>query len=327
MGTFAQKWKRRIRHYTNDFAQRIHPTWLDHPLNIQIDTHNYCNLWMKRGKGCEYCNVKPGAGWKISRGWMPTKMVEYIIGYWAAHGAESIAPYINGEPMMDKRLLHFCDVAQENGLFVVVDTNGTLYENRNLLVHPAIREVRFSISANTPETYRKVHGQPVYERAISTLEWFLDNRMPSQQPILHFIASATNIHEVDDYIERWRGIHMRIFPLHRVPTIQLQSDKMAKVDYWWDNAKQPNRPLVVHPNGKTGIEYLRPYETCQGKAETRRLGANLVRFAARVAEAEAARPVFPVQGPPLTTEQLADIILRLRSKGIDLDEELKKIGM
>jgi len=110
----------------------------------------------------------------------------------------------------------------------------------------------------------KIHGQPYYDQAISTLEWFLDNRLPEQRPMLHFIGDVNNIHELKDYIERWNGIYQRIFPLHRIHGVQLQSDNMPEINYWWDEAKQPNRPLIVHPNGKMELEYLRPYETCQG---------------------------------------------------------------
>jgi len=268
------KFKRRIKHHLRQITETIHPSWVDHPSNIQIDTHNYCNLWL-HGKGCIHCNVKPAGGWNLPRGWMPTDMIHYIIRYWGSHGAESVAPYINGEPMMDARLPWICDLCQKNGMYVLVDTNGTLYRFRRRLIHPNLREVRFSFSAVTPETYEKVHGAPLYEAAEKTIKWFLRNKLPSQTARLYFITNRFNMHEIDEYIKRWEGkAWITIFPLHEVPNIQLESTKTRPTpqDYWeqiterivGETPRQPYRPIDIYISGKRRIRHFPPYVTCQG---------------------------------------------------------------
>jgi len=266
--------KRRFTYVLRDLHERADPSWVKHPSNIQIDTHNYCNLWLN-GKGCIHCNVKPSGGWNLPRGWMPTEMIRYIIEYWGEHGAKSVAPYINGEPMMEFRLPWICDLCQENGMFVVVDTNGTLYKYRERLVHPNLKEVRFSFSAATPEVYEIVHGAPLYKHARKTIEWFLKNKHENQTARLYFITNKYNIHEIERYIKEWEGkARITLFPLHEVPNIQLESEKSRPEpqDYWdeitkkivGEYPKQPYRPIDIYVNGKRKIRHFPPYVACQG---------------------------------------------------------------
>lgn len=251
------------------------PEWVHHPLNIQIDTTNYCNLWMNGGKGCIHCNVKPTGGWKIPRGWMDTEMIEYIIDYWGNRGVHSVAPYINGEPMLDERLPWICDISQRNGMHVLVDTNGTLFDKRKNLVHPNLFQVRFTLSAITPETYNIVHGADLFREAEATIDWFLKNKLSNQYPMLYFITNRYNMQELTIYIKKWMGkTHLTLFPLHEVEGIQLKSTEHrpdAK-GYWNELTKkitgryprQPYRPIDMLPNGQRYTRHFERDLACQG---------------------------------------------------------------
>jgi len=250
------------------------PVWVKHPTNVQIDTHNYCNLWMQ-GKGCIHCNVKPGGGWNLPRGWMPTEMIEYIIRYWGKHGCKSVAPYINGEPLLDDRLPWICDISRKNGMHVLLDSNVTLYDQRRMLVHSNMKQVRCSFSAITPETYEIVHGADLYQEALATIEWFLKNRRPSQYPMLYFITDKYNQHELLPYIKKWMGrAHLTLFPLHEVEDIQTESEKTRPEDLsYWDKLTlkivgeipyQKSRPIDLFVDGRAEVRYFGPSNTCQG---------------------------------------------------------------
>ena len=193
------------------------PIWVKHPETIQLDTHNFCNL------SCEYCNVQHS--FNLPKGKMPLETVEYVLKYFGKKLMFSIALFMNGEPMLDERLPVMCSMAKQYcDTQCLIDTNGTIYENRKNLVHPNLKLVRFTISAITSETYAKVHGKPYFDKALATFNWFLKNKLPSQKPWLHFIACKDNEHELNMWIKHFNGIGRTIFPVHRNPEFQLNSE-------------------------------------------------------------------------------------------------------
>lgn len=251
------------------------PIWVRHPTNIQIEIHNYCNLWQGKGKGCIHCNVKPQCGWNLPRGFMPTEMFRFICEYWGKHGALDVAPYINGEYLLDDRAHELSDICRANGLATVIDTNGSLYDFRDRLVHINNTQVRFSYSATTAPTYEVVHGKDLFRDATKTVLWFLKNRKPNQYPMLYFITNKYNQHEILDYVKRWLGkAHLVLFPLHEVGDIQTASlaSKVDKKGHWarltrritGKFPKQPNRPINIYPNGVRRISHFQPWIACQG---------------------------------------------------------------
>lgn len=266
---------RRIRSIYRDLRFKIRgPEWVRCPNNIQIDTHNFCNLW-QRGKGCIHCNVKPSGGWGLKRAFMPDEMIQYIIEYWGNKGSKSIAPYVNGEPLLDSRLPWICDLTQQNKMHVEIDTNGTLFDNRKMLVHPAMKQVRFTFSALTPETYQIVHGADLFREVSSTVDWFLKNAGPGQYPMLYFITNKHNVEELFPYIKKWRGrLHITVFPLHEVGDIQEKSLENRFEHHSWSEITkkitgsyptQENRCIDIYPDGTAEVRYfLVPYEVCQG---------------------------------------------------------------
>lgn len=256
----------------NKFAS---PVWVKHPTNIQLETHNLCNLWQGSGKGCIHCNVKPSGKWNMKRGYMKDEIIEYVCDYWGKHGALDVAPYINGEFMLDKRAKWISDICEKNKLSVVIDTNGSLYKFRERIVHKNNTQIRFSYSANTRETYELIHGKNLFYDATKTIEWFLENKYPSQYPMLYYILNRYNLNEVYDYIKKWQGLaHIVIFPIHEVKNIQLESEKtkLENKDSWREITKkitgkypkQPCRPIDIYPDGKRRIRHFRFWESCQG---------------------------------------------------------------
>jgi len=243
------------------------PSWVYCPQDVQIDTHNYCNA------KCEFCNVKDGGAYEIPRGRMEDWMLKYIIDYWADYPQmRNICPYVNGEPLMDDRLPWICDYSLEKGKRVVVDTNGIEYKNREYLVHPNLIFLRFSICAVSRKTYEKVHGVDKLHDAMQTFNYVAKNRYPSQQIELHYMVTKNNEHEVEDYIKYFKGFKIKIFPLHRMPDIQLDSEKALGTDSQWiqdvssQEAWEASRPLFIYPNGYRERQVMPKYKTCQGMA-------------------------------------------------------------
>jgi len=243
------------------------PSWVECPQDVQIDTLNYCNL------SCKFCNVKAGGAYDIPRGRMSDEMLKYIIDYWAEYPQmKHICPYVNGEPLLDDRLPWICEYSQKKGMKVIVDTNGTLYEHRDYLVHPNMTLVRFSLSAITRETYEEVHGADKFYEALNTFHYVAKKAYPSQQIELHFMVCKDNEHEVDDWIKYFEGFKRKIFPLHRMPDIQLASEDALGEDSTWiqdvssQEAWEATRPLFIYPNGQRERQIMPKYKTCQGMA-------------------------------------------------------------
>jgi len=261
------------------------PNWVIAPQDIQIDTHNYCssthepdeegNL-IHRYAGCVFCNVKAGGSFKIPRGRMEDDLLFYIIEYWGSKkhlGVENICPYVNGDLIIDDRAHEIYDASEKVGLKVVLDTSANVYRNRDYLIHPNLRYIRFSLSAITPETYEKVQGCPKFDEAMKTFHYVMENKYPTQTVEMHFMVCKYNEHEIEDYISYFQKykVKIKVFPLHEMPDIQLNSTASLPSEKWrnvsdsleaWINS----RPVFIYPNGYRERQVMRSNRTCQGMA-------------------------------------------------------------
>jgi MoaA/NifB/PqqE/SkfB family radical SAM enzyme len=229
------------------------PVWVDYPENIQFDTQNQCNL------SCQYCNVKIGGCYNLPRGKIPLEIYETVLRHFGKkRGMWSISQFMNGEPTLDERLPKLVSLAMKHtGTPSLIDTNGTVTANRHLLLHPNLRLVRFTISAATRDTYRIVHGKDLFDDAVKNFKWFNEHKYPSQRAWLHFITTEDNKHEVDKWIQLFRGYGRTIFPVHVSP---MQKNSIEVKHKEW----QP-RPFAVYPDGSTHTvkpEPTSPYYPC-----------------------------------------------------------------
>lgn len=204
------------------FSKRfVSPLWVHHPAHIQIDVSNHCNL------SCTYCNVKQDGAFDLPQGEMNDETFSYVLNKIKKEvpGIVGIHPFGNGEPLLDKYLLwRATKIKKVCGVGCHIVTNGTVFKNRELLIHPNMIKVRFTISANTSETYARVHGKPLLGEALRTFYYFNDNKFDSQEVAVHYIVTKDNYHEVTDWIKRFKGYRRRIFSVHTHP-LQLDSEK------------------------------------------------------------------------------------------------------
>lgn len=226
------------------------PIWARMPESLQLDTHNYCTC------DCIYCN--PQHSFNLPHGWMPTEMFQRIVRYFKGYPLFCVAPFMDGEPMMDERLWDFCEYTQRyNGAQNVIDTNATVLKGRKNLLHPNLKMVRFTISANTPETYEVVQGRPYFHIAEETLAFYLKHKYPHQQAWLHFIVTKDNEHEVDAWLKRHSGIGRTVYIVHRGTGIQLNSDLVR--------GRMLRQSFYVYPDGRVKLvanSELMQYKPC-----------------------------------------------------------------
>jgi len=199
-------------------------------------------------------------------------MVKYIIDYWSHYPEmQWYAFFLDGEPLLDHRLPMFCDYAtQHTKGKLLIDTNATNYAARERLIHPNLRQVRISLSAATRETYHKVHGADLYNKAVRTAKWFQENKHPTQKLSFHYMITKYNEHEINDFLEQWNGTLVKLFPLHQMPGIQENSENALTENPEWINttenmkAWKQTRPIYVYPDGTRERRVMRSYMSCQG---------------------------------------------------------------
>jgi radical SAM protein with 4Fe4S-binding SPASM domain len=83
-----------------------------------------------------------------------------------------------GEPTLNPRLPEIVSVVKERGAYALFNTNGLLLRGALLeqLVRAGLDEVRISVDAATPETYRLVRGADMFSRVIANARSLAETR-------------------------------------------------------------------------------------------------------------------------------------------------------
>lgn len=107
-----------------------------------------------------------------------------------------------GEPTLNPRLPEIIAVVKERGAYALFNTNGLLLRGRLLeqLVTSGLDEVRISVDAATPETYRQVRGANAFAKVIANARALAaaKDRLGSATPrvSLWMTGLKTNIREL-----------------------------------------------------------------------------------------------------------------------------------
>ncbi len=242
----------KYRLFRRKLAMLNHPLWVNHPENIMLDLTNRCV------NECCYCNVAEGHSFGLPRGDMPYWMASEVLNHYKKKLFWSIALFANGESMLVPEMLtELCSLSHEIcNTMNLIDTSGAVFRNRKALIHPNLKLVRFTISAATRETYKKVHGRDNFDEALSTFKWYNDHKLPHQNSWLHFIACKYNEHELEQWIKKFEGYGRTIYPMHRGTGYQLDSEKAL--------GEVVDKPFHIYPNGKRALVHslMNKYKPC-----------------------------------------------------------------
>jgi len=194
--------------------------WLDYPNVIQVDTSNKCGP-QYCGILCEYCYPQH----QIAKGIrpymdMPMEGIEWIVDEMKRDGREMgfVDWFLNGDATTDDRLPDIYRLSKQRCPWLRTQnfTNGVLYEKRDMLVDQNLDMIAFTISAHTPNLYRKVHGGDRFNDAIKTLEWVLENRHKHQEVEVHMVLTRQNIHTTEEwyhFFSKYPDLNRIISPL------------------------------------------------------------------------------------------------------------------
>ena len=152
------------RRYFESVADERQPIAEQEPVCLYLETTNRCNLL------CETCprtfeDLEPPAdmSWALF-----THIVDQLpnIARVVLHGV--------GEPMMVKSLPRMIRYLKERGAYVLFNTNGTLLTERKgrELIAAGLDELRVSLDAAEPRTFRAVRGKDMFARIVRNVRAF-----------------------------------------------------------------------------------------------------------------------------------------------------------
>ena len=180
------------------------------PVCLYIETTNRCNLL------CETCPrtfedlERPAdMSWQLF-----TRIVDQFprIARVVLHGV--------GEPMMVKALPRMVRYLKERGTYVLFNTNGTLLTERKgrELIAAGLDELRVSLDAAEPETFRAVRGKDMFGRIVRNVRAFtgLQRAENLERPLVSLWL--TGLKETIDQLPEFVRLAHRI----GVPEIHLQ---------------------------------------------------------------------------------------------------------
>ncbi|MCK5706698.1 MAG: radical SAM protein [Candidatus Aureabacteria bacterium] len=135
--------------------------------SVWIENTNACNL------NCITCDTKLS---KRPVGYMKIELYEKIIRELKKIGVKKVALHTVGEPFVHKEFNDHLRIAYENGIGIVLSTNGQILTEQHiesLLKYPPI-QIRYSVDGATKETYEKIRRGGKFERLIKNMEKLSD---------------------------------------------------------------------------------------------------------------------------------------------------------
>ena len=245
------------------------------PKILQLAVTNLCN------EECMFCHLK-----ELNR---PPQMLDLdlakeIMLQAKELGAEQVGFTAGAEPTMNPYLPRFVSEAETLGYrYVFMTTNGTVYSKQvewECLLDAGLDSVKISVNAGTPETYRRIHGKPYFERAINSIHK-LSELKKSEYPGLYLAVSFVSCNENKGEEKTLRDLIGHLIDEFIVETVNNQAGQMpqyptAKIT---KQCNQPWRTFVVSVEGY--------YRLCCGDMENKCFVANLRRTSLKKAWAMA----------------------------------------
>lgn len=142
------------------------------PNEIFIDLTSFCN------HACVFCS-----NWKLKhKRTMEPRMGRRVLQEAYENGTRDVGLYATGESFILKNLHEFVAAAKQIGYeYIFITTNGALAtpERVKPVLDAGLSSIKFSISAGTRESYRKIHGKDDFDKVLRNLKWVAEYRAKS----------------------------------------------------------------------------------------------------------------------------------------------------
>ena len=167
------------------------------PTNLYFEVTNRCNL------PCQTC-VRTFNLHEPERDPLPQELTKAAT---ALPALRRIVLHGIGEPLLNKNLPEMIRFAKAQGAWVLFNSNGVLLDRawQDILIDCALDELRISIDAATPETFRQIRGAPVFDRIVANLKQFVGRKV--ERGVTHpklslwMVAMRSNLHELPALVD------------------------------------------------------------------------------------------------------------------------------
>jgi MoaA/NifB/PqqE/SkfB family radical SAM enzyme len=170
------------------------------PVNVMLAVTNRCNGC------CSYCRIptRPGED-------LPTARVLSLVDEMAAEGTVRLGIW-GGEPLMREDIGRIVDQAKMRGMYVTMDSNGLLWEERwrELM---SLDHVTFAVDGDR-QGHDRNRGRDTYDKVMKAVELVVSKGGPKVWTLT--VLTRNNLHEVDAVITNAKrlGIHCAFQILH-----------------------------------------------------------------------------------------------------------------
>tara|TARA_Y100000034_G_C6900171_1_gene416052 strand:+ start:2153 stop:3259 length:1107 start_codon:yes stop_codon:yes gene_type:complete len=120
-------------------------------------------------------------------------------------GLKEIGFYMRGEPLLDKRLRTFIEIASKAGIkYIYITTNGARANIAKVkeLIDAGLSSIKFSINAASRDAYRLVHGKDDFDKVIKNLKDLHEYKNKSDKEfkiMASFVVTKFTEDEIDEF--------------------------------------------------------------------------------------------------------------------------------
>mgnify|MGYP001612579271 FL=1 len=183
---------------------------LNFPKAIQIETSSLCNA------DCTFCPYTSTSK-QFSRGNMSDEVFMKILDELTEFQPLLVAPYLNNEQLVDKRIINFTRSIRTAlpNTFIDISTNGSALTEKvaRELIDPAlsIDEIKINFTTTDPEKYERIMGlnyQKTLKNVLRFVELAKDNNFQGRYRII-IVESVTP--ERDKEFWQKYGVEVKIY--------------------------------------------------------------------------------------------------------------------
>jgi molybdenum cofactor biosynthesis enzyme MoaA len=166
------------------------------PKNAMVELTAGCN------HSCIFC-TNPRMKIKSSR--LDIELFRNFIKEGTTLGLKEVGFYMRGEPLLDKRLKSFIEIASNGGVeYIYITTNGALASLSNVkkLVDAGLTSIKFSINAASRENYKLTHGKDDFDKVIKNLKEIYEYRNKYKvnlKLMASFVVTKFTEEEIEEY--------------------------------------------------------------------------------------------------------------------------------
>ena len=127
---------------------------------------------------------------------------------------------LHSEPLVDKRIFKWVKYLKSKNpkCYCIVPTNGELLDTFTPveIAESGVDQLNINLSANSKNTYERLHAGLDYERVINNINSFLVNETLKQKLQIMFVLNKENANEAPQALKYWKqqGVHTKVVPLN-----------------------------------------------------------------------------------------------------------------